>query len=89
MSNLQVKGVPPELHDELRRRAELAGMSMRDYVLRLIRQDLRTPASDELRERIRRLPPMTTGGAEDTADLVALARVERDAELASGDSAEA
>lgn len=80
MGNLQVKNVPDELHTELRRRAELAGMTVRDYVLRVIRRDLRVPAPDELRARIRELEPVL-GGTGDVVATLAEARGERDAQL--------
>jgi hypothetical protein len=35
MASLQVKDVPEDLHRELRRRADLDGLSIRDYLLRL------------------------------------------------------
>ena len=43
MSNLQVKNVDESLHDELRARAAAAGATISDYVLELIRRDLRIP----------------------------------------------
>lgn len=43
MSNLQVKNVEPDLHEQLRRRASAAGSTISDYVLELIRKDLRRP----------------------------------------------
>jgi plasmid stability protein len=80
MSNLQVKNVPDDLHGELRRRAELAGSSVRDYVLALLRRDLRVPPPEELRERIRALPP-PAGGGESAVEAVRTVRRERAAEL--------
>lgn len=37
MGNLQVKNVPTELHEELRRRAAESGSTVRDYVLDYLR----------------------------------------------------
>lgn len=56
MANLQIKNLPDDVHDELRRRARMAGSSMRDYVLRLILQDQATPSRDEWLVRIRARP---------------------------------
>jgi antitoxin FitA len=58
MANLQIKNVPEELHDELRRRAAREGRSVRDYLLDLIREDQRTPTMREWVERNRELDPI-------------------------------
>lgn len=47
MPNLQIKNVPEDVHAELRRRAELEGTTVRDYVLGMIRRDQRLPARPE------------------------------------------
>ena len=47
MGIIQMKNVPDDLHDELRRRASRAGMTVRDYVIALIARDQRRPAFDE------------------------------------------
>ena len=44
MSNVQVKNLEPELHELLRVRAAGEGSTISDYVLALIRRDLRKPA---------------------------------------------
>ena len=44
MSNVQVKNLEASLHDELRARAAAKGATISDYVLELIRRDLRTPS---------------------------------------------
>jgi len=56
MANLQIKDLPDDVHDELRRRARLAGGSMRDYVLQLLLADQATPSRDEWLARIRARP---------------------------------
>lgn len=43
MSNVQVKNLEEALHMELRARAAAQGATISDYVLELIRRDLRTP----------------------------------------------
>ncbi len=44
MSNVQVKNLEESLHEELRARAAAQGATISDYVLGLIRRDLRTPS---------------------------------------------
>ena len=58
MGNLQIKALPEELHTELRRRAEEAGVSIRDYVLALIRRDLALPSRQEWLDSLKRLKPV-------------------------------
>ena len=41
MSAIQVKNVPPELHDELRRRAAAEGKTVGELILESLRRDLR------------------------------------------------
>jgi antitoxin FitA len=47
MGAIQVKNVPADLHEALRRRAADEGMDLQDYVLMLIRRDLRRPTMRE------------------------------------------
>lgn len=44
MSSVQVKNLEESLHEELRARAAAQGATISDYVLELIRRDLRTPS---------------------------------------------
>jgi plasmid stability protein len=41
MGAIQVKNVPPELHDELRRRAAAEGRTVGEVILESLRRDLR------------------------------------------------
>jgi plasmid stability protein len=43
MGNVQVKNVDPDLHEQLRRRAAEADTTISEYLLDLIRRDLRRP----------------------------------------------
>ena len=72
MSHIQVKDVPDAMHAELRRRAELAGKTIRDYVLELIRRDLAAPSREEWIESARRMRPLDLGGR--AAKLIAAER---------------
>ena len=47
VATLQVKNLPDELHAGLRERASREGLTMSDYVTRLVRRDLRRPAMNE------------------------------------------
>lgn len=75
MSNLQIKGIPEDLHEELRRRAAQAGSSLRDYVLELIRRDLAGPSKEDWLLSLRELTPADLGGP--AADLIAADRATR------------
>ena len=56
MSNVQVKNLEPELHELLRVRAADEGATISDYVLELIRRDLRKPARRQWLGSVARLP---------------------------------
>jgi antitoxin FitA len=47
MGALQVKNVPPELHEQLRRRAAAAGLTLADYVLDVLRREVALPTWEE------------------------------------------
>jgi antitoxin FitA len=52
MGNLQIKNVPDEVHEQLRRRAGAAGTTVRDYVLALIHRALAVPSKEEWLRRL-------------------------------------
>jgi plasmid stability protein len=56
MSNVQVKNLEPEMHEQLRARAVEAGATISDYVLQLIRRDLQLPARRQWLNAISQLP---------------------------------
>ena len=80
MKMIQVRNVPDELHRELKARAARKGLSLSDYVLDLIEDDLARPTLEEALERISKLP--RPRAAVRGADLVRAARAEREEELA-------
>jgi antitoxin FitA len=47
MGALQVKNIPPDLHDAIGRRAAEQGLTVSDYVLELVRRDLAVPSQRE------------------------------------------
>lgn len=59
MGSLQIKDLPDHVHAELRRRAKESGMSVRDYVLAMIRRDLALPSRQEWLERLQQLRTVT------------------------------
>lgn len=63
VSAIQVKNVPPELHDELRRRAAAEGKTVGDLILGAIRRDLRRQTMrewlDDLGEITKDLPKVS------------------------------
>lgn len=72
--SLQVRDVPDEIHAELRSRAAALGVSLSDYVLRVLDEVASRPAvSDVLRIAAER-----SGGVA-TQDIVDAVRRERDA----------
>jgi hypothetical protein len=51
--------MPAPWHRRLKARAALAGVSLSDYLLNEIREVAERPTIEELRDRLRRRPPMT------------------------------
>ena len=74
MGSVQVKNVDPELHEQLRERAAAANVPLGEYVLELIRRDLRRPSRTAWLEQVRALPTIE---ADVVADIEA-GRDERD-----------
>jgi hypothetical protein len=91
MGAIQVKDVPEELHEALRRRAIQEGMTLADYVLDLIRRDLGLPSRREWLERLATREPVDLEPGA-IAEALHAAREERaaqiDAALAGIDDAE-
>lgn len=77
MKNVQVRNVPPDVHEKLRNRARNEGMTMSDYVLKLIERDLELPTMREWLALVSEQEPVEI----DAAEAVREARAEREAEL--------
>lgn len=77
MGHIQIKNVPEDLHEAIRRRAAKAGRPVREYVLRTLEEDLSRPTLAEWFERVRAREPVTIGGGDAVRD----AREEREHEL--------
>lgn len=56
--HIQIREIPEETHRKLKARAAAEGMSMSDYLKRLIEQDLKRPSWDTIKARIARLEPL-------------------------------
>jgi hypothetical protein len=82
MGAIQVKDVPEELHEALRRRAVEEGMTLADYVLDLIRRDLGLPSRREWFERLATREPVNID-REAILEAIHDARAERDAQIAA------
>ena len=67
------------MHGELRRRADQEGLTIRDYVLRLIEKDQRLPSRADWLDRVAKLEPVAV--SRSATEVVRHARAERDAEL--------
>ena len=80
MGAIQVKDVPEELHEALRRRALEQGMTMADYVLDLIRRDLGLPSRREWFERLATREPVNLRPGE-AAEAIRAERAEREAQI--------
>lgn len=76
MSTLQIKSLPDDLHDEIKRRASQQGMTLRDYVLELIRRDLALPTRHDWLDSLKRLRVVELD--RPAADLIRDVRDERE-----------
>lgn len=78
--SLHIRDLPDEIHRELLRRAAEGGVSLRAYVIDVLRAHASLPTVDQWLEELRRLPP--ADGPIDAAEAVRESRAEDDAELA-------
>jgi post-segregation antitoxin (ccd killing protein) len=74
-TDLQIRGVPVALRERLRRRASVKGLSMSQYVIEMLRDDLARPTVAEWVAEVGKLPPVDFGG-ETSAELVRAGRRE-------------
>jgi hypothetical protein len=75
VGNLQIKDLPEEIHEELRRRARMEGMTVRSYVQRMIEADQALPPRADWFARVRARRPVDPGVP--VADLVSADRSTR------------
>jgi len=82
MATLQLKNLPDELHARLRARAGDQHMTMRDYVLALIEEDLRRPSIREWSAELASAGPLGPElSGEDVVEALRRSRAEREAHL--------
>jgi len=72
MPNVQVRGVPEDVHRRLKSQAALSGQSLNEFLLARISDIARVPTVPELAERIRERTPYTGPSS------AAVIRAERD-----------
>ena len=70
---VQIRSLPDATHRKLKIRAAESGVSISDYLKRLIDHDLAKPSWDEIAKRMDKLPPITL--PETSAEMI---RYERD-----------
>ena len=56
--DVQIRGVPADLRDKLKRRAASKGVPMSQYVVKVLKDDLERPTLAEWLEMVRRDPPV-------------------------------
>lgn len=56
MGDLLIRGLSPETHDELKRRAQDAGVSLQSYVARLLERSTAVPPLHDWLSRLDELP---------------------------------
>jgi len=61
-TDLQIRGVPVALRERLRRRADRKGLSMSQYVIEILKDDLARPTVAEWAAEVGKLPPVDLGG---------------------------
>ena len=77
-TDLQIRGIPVKLRDDLRRKAESKGVSMSQYLIELIQRDVpRTMPLDDWLAMVRKNPRFDLG--RPAAELVHEAEEEDDA----------
>jgi antitoxin FitA len=59
MANVQIRGVPDDVHRQLNSRAALAGQSLNEYLLACLDEITSYPTLPELTEIIRKREPYT------------------------------
>lgn len=78
MSAIQVKNVPPELHDAIRARAAEEGVDLGEFVLDVLQRELAVPSRRSWLAGLHRQPTVT--GLPSAAELLREARSDRGAD---------
>ena len=72
--HIQIREIPDETHRKLKERAAAEGISMSEYLKRLIDQDLKRPEWSAIKARMASMPPLEMG----SQDITRMIREERD-----------
>lgn len=75
--DLQLRGVPAELRDRLRKRASSKGLSMSKYAIQLLSDGVDRPTLDEWLDLVR-ADPLIPGGGPSAAEVIREVRREED-----------
>jgi plasmid stability protein len=78
MSAIQIKNVPPELHERLRERARRQGRNLSDYALEVLERDLAAPTTREWLQRLKQDEPVRGITSQDITGLIGEGRAARD-----------
>jgi plasmid stability protein len=81
VSAIQVKNVPPDLHERLRARARAEGRNLSDYVLEVLERDLWVPSTREWLDRLAHDEPVPSLSSEEIVEAIHAGREERHAEI--------
>ena len=81
MSAIQIKNVPPGLHERLRERARNEGRNLSEYVLGVLERDLRMPSTHEWLERLKQDETVQGIGSDEVVRLIHEGRAERDEQI--------
>ncbi len=57
MGNIQAKNVPDDVHEAVRQKARHEGLSVSEYLVRLMRRDIAIPSFDIWLEELHKDPP--------------------------------
>jgi plasmid stability protein len=79
MAHIQIRNVPPDLHELLKARAARAGMSLSEYLLSELRRSAELPTIDEWLAHVRSRPLYEFETS--SADVIREARAEREEQL--------
>lgn len=66
---IQIRDVPDDVHAELTRRAEAAGLSLSKFALRELEQSSRVGRNAEIFARLRQLPPTGISDEQIVSDI--------------------
>lgn len=58
---IQVRSVPERLHRQLMKRARALGLTLTDYIQRILEREVARPAAGEVFDRVAQRSPVTLG----------------------------